>query len=130
MRVELIPLVLGVLVGIVGVLLIADARLPDVAPYVSERRRRVRAERSRGGETLVGVGTLCMAAALIGRDAWRYGAIAVILGAVLIVVGAIMNFRYLREIFSFRGPARRQPEGEGPPAGSPEPPPQRRARIR
>ena len=129
MRVELIPVVLGLLVALLGGLLVADARLPDTASYVSERRRRVRAERSRGGEMLVGGGTLCMAAALLGRDAWRYGAIAVLLGAVLIVAGAVMNFRYLRELFAFRGPARRQAEGEGPPAGSPERP-RGRMRIR
>ena len=122
MRVELIPVIFGILVGIFGLLLIADARLPDRASYVSERRRRVRAERSRGGELLVGAGTMCMAAALIGRDAWRYGAISVIVGAILILVGAVMNFRYLRELFSFRGPSRRLPEGEGPPAGAPQPP--------
>jgi hypothetical protein len=129
MRVELIPVLLGILVGIVGLLLVADARLPDRAAYVSERRRRVRAERSRGGELLVGAGTLCMAAALIGRDMWRYGAIAVIAGTLLLLVGAVMNFRYLRELFSFRGAARRLPEGEGPPAGAPERP-KGRMRIR
>ena len=129
MRVELIPVVLGVLVGIVGLLLIADARLPDRQAYVSERRRRVRAERSRAGEMLVGTGTLCMAAALIGRDGWRYAAVAVIVGTVLLLAGAVMNFRYLRELFSFRGPSRRLPEGEGPPAGAPEPP-KGRIRIR
>ena len=127
MRVELLPLIFGIVVGIVGALLIADARLPDRSAPVSERRRRVRAERSRGGELLVGAGTMCMAAALIGRDGWRYGALAVIAGAVLILIGAVMNFRYLRELFSFRGASRRLPEGEGPPAGSPETP---RGRLR
>jgi len=129
MRVELLPLIVGIIVGIVGVLLVADARLPDRAVHVSERRRRVRAERSRGGELLVGAGTMCMAAALIGRDGWRYGALAVIAGALLIVVGAVMNFRYLRELFAFRGASRRLPEGEGPPADAPQPP-RGRMRIR
>ena len=76
---------------------------------------------------LVGTGLVCMAAALIGRDMWRYGAIAVIAGTLLLVVGAAMNIRYLGELFSFRGPSRRLPEGEGPPAGSPDRP---RGRIR
>ena len=129
MRVELIPVLFGLLVALVGVLLVADARLPDSAGYQRERRRRVRTERSRAGEALVGVGTICMAAALIGRDAWRYGALAAIAGAVLIGAGAVMNFRYLRELFSFRGPARRAPDGEERPAPEVDPA-KRRDRIR
>ena len=35
-----------------------------------------------------------------------------ILGAILLVAGAVLNRRYLRELFAFRGPARRRPEGE------------------
>ena len=113
MQAEYIPVVLGVLVGALGLALLADARLPDRADGVtSERRRRVRAERSRLGEAIVGAGTLCMAAALIGRDAWDYGNVVVILGAVLLGVGAALNWRYLRELFLFRGPARRAVEEE------------------
>jgi hypothetical protein len=129
MRVELIPVLFGIIVGLAGLLLVADARLPDRSMHVSERRRRVRAERSRGGELLVGAGLLCMSAALIGRDHWRYGALVVIAGTLMLLVGAVMNFQYLRELFSFRGAARRLPEGEGPPAGAPERP-KGRHRIR
>jgi len=115
MRVELIPVIFGVLVGLVGLALLADARLPDSPRLTGERRRRARAERDRRGEAILGAGVLCMAAALIGRDGWRYGALAVILGSVLLAAGAIMNRRYLRELFAFRGPARRVEEGETPP---------------
>jgi hypothetical protein len=51
-----------------------------------------------------------MAAALIGRDTWRWGTIAVIAGAALLIIGAIMNRAYLKEVLLFRGAARR---GEG-----------------
>ena len=53
---------------------------------------------------------LCMAAALMGRDTWRWGTISVIAGSVLLIVGAIMNRQYLKEVLLFRGAARR---GEG-----------------
>jgi hypothetical protein len=51
-----------------------------------------------------------MAAALIGRDTWRWGTVCVIAGAVLLVIGALMNRKYLKEVLLFRGAARR---GEG-----------------
>ena len=48
-----------------------------------------------------------MAAALIGRDTWRFGTVAVLVGVVLLAVGAWLNREYLREVFVFRGAARR-----------------------
>jgi hypothetical protein len=72
-----------------------------------ERRRRNRAERHRGGEALVGLGILAIAAALIGRDTWRYGTVAILLGVVLLAAGGWLNRAYLGELFAFRGPARR-----------------------
>jgi hypothetical protein len=102
-----------------------------------ERRRRPRVERDRGGEALIGLGTLCMAAALVGRDSWRYGTLAVIAGVVLLAAGAWMNRRLLHDLITFRGPARRAPEGSAPPVASPPPgtpvapsEPRRRLRIR
>lgn len=130
MKAELIPVLFGVVVGLVGLALLADARLPDDGTFVlRERRRRARAERSRGGEAAIGIGTLCLAAALIGRDAWRFGTLAMIVGTLLLGAGVVMNRRYLREVFAFRGPARRMPDGAPPPGAPPEPPP-RRMRIR
>ena len=112
MRLEHLPLILGVLIGILGVALVADAWIPDHAFASPERRRRQRAERHRAGEALVGIGTLCLAAALIGRDTWRYGTLAVLIGTVLLLVGVGLNHRFLRELLFFRGPARRAREGE------------------
>ena len=48
-----------------------------------------------------------MAAALIGRDTWRWGTIAVLAGITLLVIGAILNRTYLKEVLLFRGAARR-----------------------
>jgi hypothetical protein len=62
-RVETIPLILGSLVALIGLGVIADAWLPEHVLYRSERRRRARAERHLGGETAIGLGVLCMAAA-------------------------------------------------------------------
>ncbi|HKH93931.1 MAG TPA: hypothetical protein VKA54_19145 [Gemmatimonadaceae bacterium] len=122
MRVETIPLILGILVALIGVGLIADAWLPERVLYRSERRRRARAERHLGGEAAIGFGVLCMAAALIGRDTWRFGTVSVIAGAVLLLIGAWLNRRYLRERISNRGALRR---------GAPKPDkPEGRTRIR
>jgi hypothetical protein len=51
-----------------------------------------------------------MAAALVGRDTWRWGTISVLAGSVLLIIGAILNRQYLKEVLFFRGAARR---GEG-----------------
>ena len=48
-----------------------------------------------------------MAAALIGRDTWRWGTISVLAGSALLIVGATMNRKYLKEVLLFRGAARR-----------------------
>jgi hypothetical protein len=122
MRLELIPVILGLVVALVGVGLLADAWLADTALVPRERRRRVRAERHRGGEAVVGVGTLCMAAALIGRDSWRFGNLAVLTGAALLLTGAFLNRRYLRELLTFRGPARRSDAPERPASSASTPP--------
>jgi hypothetical protein len=107
MRLEHIPLIIGAIVALIGLGFIADALMADSASPAHERRRRMRAERSRPGETIVGVGVLCIAAALIGRDTWRYGTVAVLAGSVMILVGVILNRTFLKEMLFFRGPARR-----------------------
>jgi hypothetical protein len=107
MRVEQFPLLLGVLVALVGLTILLDAwQSGGVAPF-RERRRRTRAVPNKGGQTLIALGTLCMAAALFGRDTWRWGTIAVLTGAVLLIVGSFMNRAYLKEVLLFRGAARR-----------------------
>jgi hypothetical protein len=107
MRLEQIPLLIGILVAVIGLGLVLDAQLPDGVVQSRERRRRERAERHRGGETLVGLGVLAVAAALIGRDTWRFGTVSVLVGAALLATGGWLNRDYLREVFTFRGAARR-----------------------
>ncbi|MEO8563827.1 MAG: hypothetical protein ABI601_17240 [bacterium] len=116
MRVETIPLILGILVALVGVGLLADAWLPENIPFRKERRRRAREERHLLGEAAIGVGVLCMAAALIGRDSWRYGTVAMILGAVMILIGGVLNKRFFRDRIVNRGALRRggMPKPERP----------------
>lgn len=112
MRLEQFPIILGIVVALIGLTLALDAwQAGGIAPF-RERRRRTRALPHKAGQTLVAVGTLCMAGALIGRDTWRYATISVLVGSVLLVVGAIMNRVYLKEVLFFRGAARRGQGGE------------------
>ena len=129
MRIELIPLIVGALLGLLGVGLLADAWIPeDVAPF-RERRRRPRTERSLGGEAMIGLGVLCMAAAVFSRDTWDYVNVAVIAGGVLLLLGAWMNRRYLHDRFVNRGALRRDEEGRTQRHEKDAPPPPR-GRIR
>jgi hypothetical protein len=110
MRLEQLPILLGVLVALIGLTILLDAwQAGGVAP-LRERRRRARATPQKAGQTFVAIGTLCMAAALMGRDTWRWGTISVLAGSVLLILGATMNRKYLKEVLLFRGAARR---GEG-----------------
>jgi hypothetical protein len=116
-RVETIPLVLGILVAVIGLGLLADAWLPEELGSFRERRRSVRTERHLGGEAAIGLGVLCMAASLIGRDSWDYGTVAVIAGSVLLLIGAYLNRRFLVDRIANRGALRR---GGGAAARRPE----------
>jgi hypothetical protein len=107
MKLEQLPIILGVLIALIGLAIALDAwQAGGVAP-LRERRRRTRALPHKAGQTLVALGTLCMGAALIGRDTWRWGTICVMAGSGLLVIGAIMNRQYLKEVLMFRGAARR-----------------------
>lgn len=105
---ELIPLILGAFVGLLGLGLVLDAWTPDDIIVKRERRRKPRIERSRKGEAMVGLGVMCMAAAFIGRDTWVYSVVAVIAGSVLLLAGTIANRKYLRDTIGNRGPLRRR----------------------
>jgi hypothetical protein len=105
---ELIPLIFGAFVGLIGLGLIFDAWTPDNIIVRRERRRAPRAERSRKGEAMVGLGVLAMAGAFIGRDTWDYSVLAVIIGSVLMLFGAIANRHYLGSLVGNRGPLRRR----------------------
>ena len=122
MRVETIPLILGVIIALIGLAILADAWLPEEVSFTSERRRQSRSERSLSGEACIGLAVLCMAAALIGRDTWRYSTVAVLAGSGLFVIGVMQNRRYLRDRIVNRGALRR--------GGAPRPlPPQKRSKI-
>ena len=120
MRLELIPLIVGVLVALGGLALVFDSRLPDSELRVAERRRRARTERDRAGEAFIGVGIAALGAALIGRDAWAYGNVAVLAGVACLAIGSWRNRQYLRELLFFRGAARR---GRGADRPTDAPPP-------
>ncbi len=107
MTLEQFPILLGVLVALIGLTILLDAWQAGGVVPLRERRRRTRAVPHKAGQSLVAIGTLCMAAALIGRDTWRWGTISVLAGAALLIIGAIMNRKYLKEVLLFRGAARR-----------------------
>ncbi len=108
----MIPLVLGVLVALMGVLILADAWLPETVTYGRDRRRRAREERSIGGEAAIGLAVVLMGAALIGRDTWPYTTVCVIAGSVMFFFGLIANRRYLKERITNRGALRRGTGGK------------------
>lgn len=114
MRLEFLPVVLGVLVLLVAAGIIYDAVSPEEKRPFRERRRRRRADLDKPGEWMVALGMICLGASLIGNELWRWTTIAVISGVVLLVLGAIMNRTYLREMLMFRGASRRTEENEIP----------------
>ena len=107
MKLEQIPVILGLLVVLLGAALLYDALQPPAGRPVRERRRRARTLVNKSGEMLVAGGSFCLGAALIGRDTWRWGTVMVILGGVMLLAGALLNREYLREMLLFRGAARR-----------------------
>ncbi len=108
MRIETLPLIIGAIVCLIGLAMVFDAWTPDDIVVKRERRRRPRIERSRGGEAAIGFGIICMGAAFLGRDTWRYSVVAVIAGAVLLLLGTLSNRRYLGQAISNRGALRRR----------------------
>jgi hypothetical protein len=129
LRLEYLPIVLGAIFALFGVGLVADAWLPDRGARMEERRRRVRTERHRGGEAVIGLGVAVLGVAIMARDAWRGSLYAVGLGGILLIIGALMNRQYLREQLDFRGPARRDPTTQRKP-GMPSPAPHEKFRVR
>jgi uncharacterized protein (DUF2062 family) len=119
MSLEIIPLIIGGIVALLGLGLLFDAWTPDEIIVKRERRRHPRIERSRAGETWIGLGVLAMAAAFIGRDTWKYSVIAVIAGAVFLLIGVLMNWRYLGSRVSNRGALRRRDAQSEAPSKAP-----------
>ena len=110
MRLEHLPLILGLLFVVAGVALIADALLREQPLMMSDRRKRSRAPRHRGGQVAIGVGTLFVAAALFGRDGWRYGTVAVLASVVAFATGVWLNWGYVKAFML--GPESRANEEE------------------
>jgi hypothetical protein len=117
-KLEQFPIVLGILVLLIALAIAYDSMSPGERRPFRERRRRQRADLNRTGEMFVALGTACVAAALIGRDSWRWGNIAVFAAVALLVVGAAFNRQFLRELLLFRGASRRAVVGERSPGPS------------
>ena len=96
MRIETAPLLLGIIVLVIAAAIIADAIVAGDSSILGERRSRARPERNRPGQIIFGVGMLCVAAVLIGRDQWRFTTLAIAVAVVLVVIGAGLNVRYIR----------------------------------
>lgn len=105
MRIETLPIVLGAVVGLVGLGLLLDAWFADETVFRTERRRRPRRDRDRWGEALLGLGSLAVAAALFGRDTWRYSILTVIVGSVFLLWGLKRNGAYIRDVIGRAGHA-------------------------
>ena len=102
MRLETIPLIFGGLLGLIGLVLLADAVIADGSFAPTERRRRARAQRNHWGEAILGLGILAVAAVLIGRDAWRYTTVAMLAALVLCALGLALNWRYVASMLAGR----------------------------
>lgn len=63
----------------------------------------------------MGAGMAAMAAALIGRDTWKFGTVAVLVGVALVLAGGVLNRAYLKETLLNRGAARRRDPEDQPP---------------
>jgi hypothetical protein len=114
MTLEMVPLVLGGVLALLGLALLFDAWTPDEFIVRRERRRHPRIERNRSGEALIGLGVLGMAAAFLGRDTWPYTVVSVIAGSVLLLWGALLNWSFLGASIGNRGALRRRDPADEP----------------
>jgi len=100
MRLEIVPLILGVLLGLLGLALVLDAWLLDDVAFGRERRSSPRRERDRVGEAMVGLGVISMAMAFFALDFWKYRILTVIAGSILLLWGAAKNAGYLKSLLA------------------------------
>ena len=111
MRVEDIPVGVGVVILVIGLAIMWDAWGPQSLGPMRDRRRRTRADIDIKGELVAGLGITLLGTALIGRD-WRFETVTVLFGTICIVLGALRNRKYFREVFLFRGAARRNTDNK------------------
>ncbi|HWG35354.1 MAG TPA: hypothetical protein VN650_14390 [Gemmatimonadaceae bacterium] len=116
MSVYEVPVVLGVIVILMGLGLLWDSWGPQTIGPMRDRRRRPRAPIDLKGEFVAGVGIVLLGAALIGSD-WRFETVTILAGALCVLVGALRNRKYFREVFTFRGAARRDDDPIQPKSG-------------
>ena len=95
MRLETLPILLGLLLAVPGIALIADAFIKD-GTFLPERRSRPRPERHKLGEAALGVGLLFLSAALIGGDRWRFTTLSVVFALLFFAAGVALNHKYVR----------------------------------
>lgn len=96
MRIELLPVLLGLAAIGIGIALIVDASVPDGTFIPVERRHGQRPPRNCLGEGLLGGAIVLLGASLVGRDGWPYTTLSVLLAVVLGAAGVALNWRYLR----------------------------------
>jgi hypothetical protein len=106
LRVEYIPILLGLALALIGAAIMWDAWGPQSLGPMRDRRRRSRAPIDSRGELVAGLGIVFLGGALIGRD-WRFETITVLAGTACVLIGALRNQKYFREVLLFRGAARR-----------------------
>jgi hypothetical protein len=123
MRIELLPVVLGLLAVGIGIVLVVDAAVPDGTFISVERRRGQRPPRNCLGEGLLGAAIILLGASLIGRDSWPYTTLSVLLAVALGAAGVAMNWHYLRDMAV--APVRRSGESSLPAEAQEAPPPTR-----
>jgi len=111
-----VPVLLGVIVILMGLGLLWDSWGPQTIGPMRDRRRRARATIDLKGEFVAGVGIVLLGAALIGSD-WRFETVTILAGALCILLGALRNRKYFREVFTFRGAARRNDDTIQPKSG-------------
>ena len=85
MRLEQLPIILGVLIALIGLTIALDAwQAGGVAP-LRERRRRARALPTRPVRRSSPSELCAWQRRLMGRDTWRWGTIAVLAGSALLI---------------------------------------------
>lgn len=116
MVVEKMPAVFGAIVILMGMALVWDAWGPQTVGPMRDRRRRTRVRIDLKGELIAGVGIVLLGAAVMRPD-WRMETVIVIAATVCIAIGALRNWKYFREVFMFRGAARRNTSPESTKSG-------------